>query len=280
MFLGKKEQCMKVNVVFTCFNRKDKTVKCVNTLIKNKVNLDFIIVDDNSTDGTKDALGKMEIPKTILFGSGNLYWAGGMRVGIDYFLNNVNDADYVLLVNDDVEFFANVVDRMLEQSKRNKDAVIVGNCCDVDGNPTYGAIKFNKVFKRPMYYHLRLDESEKEADTFNCNAVLIPNKVIRTIGNFDPVYTHNFADYDYGFMLNKAGFKIYGTSFYVGICEDNPYKGTWNDPLLTKKDRLRLKEMPKGLPQKEWNHFLLKNCGLLHWIRYGYSAKIKILLGK
>ena len=46
---------MKIVVVFTCFNRKEKTLKCVERLIEGNKRIDFkfIIVDDGSTDGTQ-----------------------------------------------------------------------------------------------------------------------------------------------------------------------------------------------------------------------------------
>lgn len=270
---------MKVKVIFTCFNRKDKTVQCVKTLLNNKAEISFIIVDDNSSDGTVEVLEQMNFNKIILHGSGSLFWAGGMRVGIGHALSEDTDADYILLVNDDVVFNENVVDRMIEQSVKKNGAVIVGNCCDLDGQPTYGAIKFNSALKSPMYIHLKPKEFEKEADTFNCNAVLIPIKAMKTIGNFDSVYTHSFADYDYGFMLKKKGFHIYGTPFFVGTCSDDKLNVSWMNRNLPRKQRMQLKESPKGLPQKEWNHFLLKNLGIKYFVRYAYTAKLKIWLG-
>ena len=48
---------MKITVVFTCFNRKAKTLECVKRLVEgNKtIEFEFVIVDDGSTDGTEEA---------------------------------------------------------------------------------------------------------------------------------------------------------------------------------------------------------------------------------
>lgn len=270
---------MKVDVILTCFNRKEKTVNCVKALLKNSAELRFVIVDDNSSDGTADALEKIECSKTLLRGSGNLYWAGGMRIGINHVLHAEARADYVLLVNDDVEFYEKIVDKMIEQSQKKNGAVIVGSCCDANGKLTYGAIKFNNVFTRPMCYLLSTQEADIAAEAFNCNAVLMPFGTMITAGNFDAAYSHSLADYDYGFTLKKMGFCIYGTPFFVGVCCHNSLEGTWRDRSLSRRKRLRLKETPKGLPQKEWNHFLLKNLGLGFFLRYAYSAKARIWLG-
>ena len=49
-------------VLITCHNRKNKTIKCLRNLFKQKNFLDFkveiFLVDDNSTDGTADTIKK------------------------------------------------------------------------------------------------------------------------------------------------------------------------------------------------------------------------------
>lgn len=273
-----------IAVILTCFNRKEKTVNCIRKLKaqENVEDIVFLVVDDNSKDGTREAIEQLDYPVKILKGNGSLYWAGGMRVGIRYYLDHKENlgADYVLLVNDDVDFYPDVVHKMVILSREKDGAVIVGNCCDEDGNPTYGAIRCSRNIFKKMYSHLTPSRAGEKADTFNCNCVLIPSEIIHKVGNFDPAYTHNFADYDYGIMLSKQGYEIYGTPFFVGICSDNSASETWEDKRLSRKERMKRKESPKGLPQKEWNHFLLKNFGILFWIRYGYTAVIKIILGK
>ena len=49
---------MKITVLFTCFNRKEKTMECVKRLVEGNKNIqfDFVIVDDGSTDGTAETL--------------------------------------------------------------------------------------------------------------------------------------------------------------------------------------------------------------------------------
>ena len=271
---------MKVAVIITCFNRKEKTINCLAKLRMNDgIELVFIILDDNSSDGTWEALSGMKDKMILLRGDGNSYWAGGMRKALSYYLENEIDSEYVLLMNDDVDMYPHIIEKMIEFQKETEN-VIIGNCCDRFGRQTYGAIKLNSLLKKPMYFHQGIAASRENADTFNCNAVLIPAQAVKAVGNFDPIYTHNFADYDYGFMLRKNGYKLQGTPFYVGVCEDDSYEGTWIDISLKRKERLKLKESPKGLPQREWNHFLLKNLGILYFMRYAYSAKIKIIIGR
>ena len=69
---------MKVAVLLTCHNRRTKTIECLqhlhNQIGVNNWTFDTYLVDDASTDGTKDAV-KERFPDTIVIdGTGELFW--------------------------------------------------------------------------------------------------------------------------------------------------------------------------------------------------------------
>ena len=74
--------------IITCYNRKEKTKNCIQSLVMNNVeiNFSFVIVDDNSTDGTFELLNEMKKDYNIhlIRGNGSLYYSGGMRKGMKY----------------------------------------------------------------------------------------------------------------------------------------------------------------------------------------------------
>ena len=166
---------MKVLVLFTCFNRKNKTENCIKNLIKMNKNISFsfIIVDDNSNDGTIEMLLELKGRYDIKFiqGDGNLYYSGGMRMGMNYIIDS-NDFmyDYLLMVNDDVEFFEETIEKMIIRSKNKDNSIIVGATQNSDGLLSYGAIKYyGKIRKR--YRKIDINESDLNCDTFNANCV-------------------------------------------------------------------------------------------------------------
>jgi GT2 family glycosyltransferase len=272
---------MKVTVIFTCFNRKEKSLKCMQTLAGQDSGIEygFIVVDDNSTDGTAESIKALDYHVELLHGSGSLYWAGGMRKGIEAYLESSFDSEYVLLVNDDVEFYEGIVDKMITESKEKKDAVIVGATCDDSGAFSYGAMQLIVPRKKDLYRQVSPAEGKVECDTFNCNCVLLNDAVIRKAGNFDPIYTHSLADIDYGLRLRKLGFHIYSSERYVGVCNKNSIRGTWADNSLSRKERLKKKESPKGAPCREWFHFMKKNFGFMEAVKYSVSPYVRIMLG-
>ena len=269
-------------VLMTCFNRCEKTKRCIESLSrenKHPYNLEFVIVDDGSSDGTEEMLffySKKYIIHVIR-GDGNLYYTGGMRKGMEYILASQQEFDYLLMVNDDVEFFEGFLDEMVEKSRKKDYAVIVGAIHNDIGALNYGAVKV-RTKKSLKYRKLELHEQDVQADTFNGNCVLIPKEIFVKIGPMDEAYTHNWGEFDYGMMIVRAGYEIYTSGDYVGKCDDN--LETYLDKKKTILQRLKDKESPKGAPFKQWFHYLHKNYGIAIAVLRCWTPYIKLLFGK
>jgi len=50
-----------LSIVMPCFNEADTVADCVSTVLASPYTLELIIVDDGSTDGTRDILGRLEV---------------------------------------------------------------------------------------------------------------------------------------------------------------------------------------------------------------------------
>lgn len=208
----------------------------------------------------------------------NYFIRDGMRLGMEYALNNLgNDFDYLLMINDDVKFENNSIDKLVSQSLEQNQSIIVGAMKDENGNPSYGAIKY---IKNTRYRMLAIDESKEKADTFNANCVLIPYEVFTKVGAIDENYVHSLGDLDYGLTLRNNGYEIHSSKNYVGICNKNSIKNTWGDTSLMIKDRIRKKENPKGAPTKQWFYFLKKNFGIMTAIKGCVTPYVRIMLKK
>lgn len=277
---------MKIIFIFTCFNRKEKTENCIKSILASSYRheITFVVADDGSNDGTVEMLNKMKVEQDIdillITTGGNKYYSGSMSMAMDSLLENqgfVNDTDYVCLVNDDVCFKEGFLDKLISQSMNSDDSVVAGTTCDDQGNLSYGAIKYISGYK---YRKLSIEESDVEADTFNANCVLIPTQVFKTVGTIDKHYVHSLGDFDYGLSIKRNGYKIYGSTEYIGVCNNNSNANTWCDSSLSVRQRLHLKESPKGAPFSQWFYFLNKNFGLLYAIKGSLTPYIRIFLKK
>lgn len=271
-----------VTVMLTCFNRRNDTVNCIQSLVQGNPDIDFrfVITDDHSSDGTAETLGTLPYQITVLEGDGQLFWNGGMRMALQYALDSVDKTQYYMLVNDDVTFRSSAIVKMIERCIAcPEEAVIVGATQDKDGNTSYGGVR---LLSRHFAKFAIVEPSQKYeiCDTFNGNCVLIPQKIFEQIGNLDPVYRHSMSDYDYGMHIRREGFLIYNTAEHVGMCNDNQVSGSWRDASLPRRQRLRKKESPKGLPRRDWYHFIRKNYGLGSAIYHSLTPYIRIVLGR
>lgn len=275
-----KKKCVKVVVALTCFNRREKTLNCVKKLISENKNVlfEFVIVDDNSSDGTVAALNELQENITIIQSEGNLFYSRGMRRAMEVVQNEekYKEDNYILLVNDDVDFYSNSIENIINESKGKY--VIVGATCNSKGIQSYGAVRYPK--KNSVKAEKIPVGDKKRADTFNANCVLIPMEIFKKVGIMDSHYIHGLGDYDYGFSISKHGYTIYSSNDYVGKCDNNSQENTWLDKTLSVKTRIRKKESVKGSPAKIWWYYLKKNFGLFQAVKYSISPYVKILLKK
>ncbi len=272
-----------ITVFMTCFNRIKYTVPCVESLVEGNPNISFhfIITDDNSSDGTYEALQKLPYHITLLRGDGQLFWNGGMEKALGHALQSEEKTDYYMLANDDVKFAPGAIEALVKRQKQapKKNSVIVGATADKAGSTSYGGVRLlSKKFAK-----FALIEPSTEyvmCDTFNANCVLLPEEVFFQVGNVDSKYRHSMSDYDYGMHIRRSGIAIYNSENHVGTCEDNDVTGSWRDTALSRKERLKKKESPKGLPKSDWYYFIRKNYGFLPAVYHSVTPYLRIFLGK
>lgn len=91
----------KTYIVIPVHNRKVTTLNCLDHLQKNG-DLDecqVVIVDDGSTDGTTEAISSRYPGIIVLAGNGDLWWTGGIAMGMEY--AHDQGAEFIIWLNDD-----------------------------------------------------------------------------------------------------------------------------------------------------------------------------------
>ena len=258
----------RIAVVIACHNRRDTTLRCLRSLHDQEsanVAFDLFLLDDGSTDGTSMAVLE-EFPQThILPGTGQLFWGGGMRVGMQAALGS--QFDFMLWLNDDVVLRPQAIIGMLKayddacQSSEHDMNVVVG--CMQD--PDTGMISYSGFLNSSRWHPTRLHKvvpsrsEPKTCDTLNGNLVLLPRLVVDRIGIIDAAFPHQLGDIDYGYRVGRAGGKVFLAPGIAGHCASNPGR------VLPGKflDRLRYLASPRGLPIKAWATFFWRYAGLL-----------------
>lgn len=216
-----------LSILVTCYNRKQTTIKSLSSLSKalfeQGVNHKFFVVDDNSKDGTAEAI-RENIPNLVLVeGTGNLYWNGGMQEAYRASEKYSEITDY-LLFNDDVIVDQGALAQCLTEYtilNKNLKCILAGSTYDETGGISYSAY-IRKSKDRPLLLE-RVEPTGKplRCDTFNGNFVLIPADVMRTLNGLDHHFKHSYGDLDLGLSAKKINVQSYLASSPIGVCSKN-----------------------------------------------------------
>lgn len=247
-----------VAIVFTCFNRKEKTISCLESLKhqKNMPVFDLYVCDDCSTDGTKQAILEIYPDANIVEGTGSLFWSRGMHHAMKKAAEKTYD--YYLMINDDVEFFPTMWESVYTAIVDNRNSGVIGCVLSKQtGKQSYGGSNFISC-KTGDYISPMIAPSKDEyisCDLANWNCFLISKQILEAVGIVDDRYEHAMGDFDYSFRMKKLNFNIVLAKEYVGYCENNGIENTFKDSKLVRAQRFKKLFAPTGLPIKSWGCF-------------------------
>ena len=230
---------MKIAVLLTCFNRKQKTLSCLKCLfqsltsynkkVDDPIEIEVFLTNDGCTDGTADAV-KVKFPNKpihILQGSGNMFWAGGMRFAWKEAQNSYALWDYYLLLNDDTTINTYCFNELMNTESYSlnnykQEAIVSGITCSEEDPTiiTYGGdIIPNKFSGRQI--RLGRSSAPQMVDLTNANILLVPREVVDKIGIFYEGYKHGRADNDYSMLARRKGIPVLITPGACGTCEND-----------------------------------------------------------
>lgn len=201
-----------IYVLVAVHGRREITRRFLEALKRQSVS-DFkiVLVDDGSSDGTGEMLGRDFPEVQILRGNGNLWWTGSMRKGVDWILERAAPEDYVICANNDQIPKEDAIETLVRESRENGDAIVGSISRDFsDPAKLYDAAfswnwKTNRYVRVPVRDHGRI---RKGVDVLTCRFTIVPSEVLRRF-KFEPdLFPHYLGDYDFFLTVKRAGYPL------------------------------------------------------------------------
>lgn len=207
----------KVFIILLNYNGAKDTIECVKSLEEiDYDNYEILVVDNYSTDNSFDFLSKSIGYKHHVISSGkNGGFAFGNNIGIKYAMQN--NADYVLLINNDTIVKKDFLSKLFESLSENKNfGIVTGLILNYyeKNKIWYGGGEIN--WKRFYGYHCH---ENQDVDSVNLQGrnitfatgclMLISVNTIKEVGLLPEEYFMYYEDVDYCAKVQEKGFSIY-----------------------------------------------------------------------
>lgn len=205
---------MGTSIIILTYNKLEYTKKCISSIREytNKENYEIIVVDNNSSDNTREWL-KNQGDIEYIFNKDNVGFPAGCNIGIN---KSKKDNDILLLNNDTI-----VTTNYLENLKRclysDKNIGAVGpvsNSC-----PYYQNIEADYKDEKELHsfakkYNISDSSRWEERQKLIGFCMLIKRQALEKTGILDERFSPgNYEDDDYSIRLLNSGYKLY-------LCKD------------------------------------------------------------
>jgi len=214
-----------LSIIIPTFNTKELTIQCIKGIYSYHANLDFeiIVVDDNSTDCTSEAILKSFKDVNIIKNNINKGYCYSNNTGM-----KIASGQYVVIMNSDVVFIEPVFDKMIEFLGKapeagfaaikllNQDFTVQYSC------RSFPSMKFGLAFsllpkiilKRLKsyrnYYTLDMDYSKTQmVDMASATCCIFRRELMDHVGLMDERYFMYVGDSEWFYRANKKGYKFY-----------------------------------------------------------------------
>lgn len=212
----------KIAFVIPVFNRLKYTQECLKILSEQQITrffkqneIDIIISDDASTDGTELWIKENYPDVIILKGTGNLWYSGCMNLGMKYALEQLK-SDFIMVWENDIYPIDNYFNNLQDILDKWDSKTLICSKLYFKADPdvifglggTFNPLTGEKSLIGRMEKDKPEYEKNMEVDWFLGQGVLIHKDIISKTGYFDELnFPQYHADIDYSLRAKHDGFK-------------------------------------------------------------------------
>ena len=180
-----RERSKDLSIIVPAYNA-EKTIKdCIDSVINQQTDVDYelIIVNDGSSDKTKEIVTGIKSEKIVLINQENKGFSGARNTGID-----ASTGKYIMFLDSDDTLVGNCIESMMEKIRESRADIIQGSYYSfLENTNNFNYSKFQdtivtstesilkapgfpwaKIYKREMFNQLRFPLNVWFEDTIVC----------------------------------------------------------------------------------------------------------------
>lgn len=208
-----KSSVPKVSIIVLTYNNLRINKLCIDCIIHNTAypNYELIVVDNLSTDGTREYLRELEqngFGIKVILNDSNKGFAAGNNVGIQ-----AAGGDYVLLLNNDTLVTRGWLTALAKHFQNNASLGMCGPVTNSIGNEAKIKVTYHNMMEMYSFaYHYtteHLNEEFKNPKVLALFCTMIKREVIESCGLLDENYQIGmFEDDDYAEAVKQNGYSL------------------------------------------------------------------------
>lgn len=211
-----REQVL-VSIVIPLYNKLDYTINCVKSLEKTlslpRKDIEIIVVDNNSTDGTEAFLKQLSDSFTTIINDENLGFAQACNQGAA-----ASTGRYILFLNNDTVALPGWLDTLVKAIEKDKKIGVVGSkLLFPDGTIQHAGVAIARDAPWPLspfhlYYkgHADLPEllESRDYQVVTGACLMIRRELFFSLNGFDTNYINGYEDVDLCFKVRERGLRV------------------------------------------------------------------------
>ncbi len=204
----------KVVAVTPVHNGREETILFLESLARaTYADLEVIVVDDGSTDGSAAAIKERFPDVVVLRGNGDLWWSGSVNLGVTEALSR--GADFILIINNDTVVEPGFLEPLVDTAVARVRSIVTAQIHDYrepEAISSFGG-RIDWLLGEIRDVTSRRDRCDftrlRECDWVNGSATLVPAAAFREIGLFDqqecPLY---HGDAEFSLRARRNGYSL------------------------------------------------------------------------
>jgi len=205
-----------VIVLILSYNGKLLLLDSISSYLANDYpNFEVVVVDNGSTDGSKEWVQQYFPGIYVHRTEKNLKYSGGFNFGIKYAFDE-QKADYVLITNNDVVADNKLISALVETAENNKKAgFVIGKVYFYEKPDTFQTV--GKKYDLALWNGGHIGHMEKDYGQYDkieerawCDDIywLVRRELYEKTGGYDTEFAFQGEDFDWQVRAKQLGYKI------------------------------------------------------------------------